>query len=256
MFFTDNNANRWNQVAMMGRIGTRMPSTSNTIECLNGHLNELTPRKNCFWGSLHRLAEMFTRKIESFEYCWRHNLRYEIHKARRRYRSIPDDRMAREITFFQTAPTRCMCGETVLACGMFRIDILCSHRIAHWHHDPQAPMERYGGAIAPEHWPISPRTAPLVCSDHWNSCQVTVEDYQGPSVASRTDAHRLEVDRLVRRIARDGNVTSANREDDIRTFVEANLSQSDEFALGESASFWTVHQQGLIHVQQFAHQPQ
>jgi hypothetical protein len=254
--YAGNSPDRWNQVAMIGRIGTGMPSTSNTIESLNGHLNEVTPRKNAFWGSLHRLAEMFTKKIGTFQSCWRHNFRYEVQKARRRFRFIPHERMTREITFFQTEADRCLCGETVLGCRMFGQDIPCSHRIAHWHHDSRVPRERNGGRTPPESRSLWPHVVPLSCHDHWASCHLTVEDFQGPSVAAPHDAHALEVDRLVRRIARDAKVTLANREDDIRTFVQANLVESDGFALGESASFWTVHQLALIHIRRLTRQRQ
>jgi hypothetical protein len=59
--YDDGDGTRWNQVAIMRRIDTHMPVTSNTIECLNSHPNGITPRHNTFWGLLHRIAEMFTK---------------------------------------------------------------------------------------------------------------------------------------------------------------------------------------------------
>jgi hypothetical protein len=61
---------RWRQVSMLERTDTRMPTTSNTIECLNGHLNGKTPRHNQFWGSLHRLRLMITQRIKHFLVVW------------------------------------------------------------------------------------------------------------------------------------------------------------------------------------------
>jgi hypothetical protein len=48
LMYNDGDGTRWDQVAMVRRIGTRMPATSNTVECFNGHLNGLTPRHNTF----------------------------------------------------------------------------------------------------------------------------------------------------------------------------------------------------------------
>jgi hypothetical protein len=46
--FADQDQRRWRQISMFARVGTRMPTTSNTIESLNGRLNEKTPRFNTF----------------------------------------------------------------------------------------------------------------------------------------------------------------------------------------------------------------
>jgi hypothetical protein len=48
---------------MLERLETKMPSTSNAIECLNGHMNESTPRSNTFSDSLHRIGMIFTEKM-------------------------------------------------------------------------------------------------------------------------------------------------------------------------------------------------
>jgi hypothetical protein len=65
---------RWCQVSMLERLETKMPRTSNAIECLNGHMNERTPRNNTLWGSLPRIGAIFTRKIAGFGACLRHNI--------------------------------------------------------------------------------------------------------------------------------------------------------------------------------------
>jgi hypothetical protein len=131
LLYNDGDGTRWNQVAMVRRIDTRMPATSNTIECLNSHLNGVTPRHNTFWGSLHRIAEMFTMRIEHFESCWRHNMVYEGHKAGNRYRHVHPDQMTKEMIFFETEATHCLCGETILGSQMYRYNSPCSHRVAH-----------------------------------------------------------------------------------------------------------------------------
>jgi hypothetical protein len=70
LLYNNGDETRWNQVAMVRRIDARMPATSNTVECLNGHLNAVAPRHDTSWGSLHRIAEMFTMRIERFGSRW------------------------------------------------------------------------------------------------------------------------------------------------------------------------------------------
>jgi hypothetical protein len=49
LLYNDGDGTRWNQVAMVGRIDTHMPTTSNTIECVNRHFNDVMPRHDTFW---------------------------------------------------------------------------------------------------------------------------------------------------------------------------------------------------------------
>jgi hypothetical protein len=241
LIYNDGDGTRWNQVAMVGRIGTCMPATSNTIECLNGYLNGVTPRHNTFWGSLHRIAEMFTMRIERFECCWRHNMTYEAHKAANRYRNVQSDQMRKEMIFFETDATECLCGETIFGSQMYRCDIPCSHRIAHWRCDPRHPRDRDGGDTPPEDRPGSLPTIALVAVDQWLSCQLTVEEYRPSALDPGREQYALDVHRLVKRIARDAHVSVSAKGEEIKAFVEANLHDTDEFVLGESISFWAVH---------------
>jgi hypothetical protein len=107
-----------------------MQTTSNVIECLNGHLNEVTPRYKKFWPAMHRLVEMFTRKIANCAQRFRYNILCEMRRALRRCRAVPYDRMEREIGFFETTLESCRCGETCLAERMYRMEGRCSHHLA------------------------------------------------------------------------------------------------------------------------------
>jgi hypothetical protein len=44
---------RWRQVWMIQRVDSRLPATMNALECFSRHCNEVTPRFNTFWGSMH-----------------------------------------------------------------------------------------------------------------------------------------------------------------------------------------------------------
>jgi hypothetical protein len=74
-------------------------------------------------------------------------------------------------------------------------------------------------------------------------CLVDVAVLQGPSLDPANAYHDHEVDRLVTKIARDAHAQTKKNE--IRAWVEDNLVESDEFAIGESLSFLAVHHAGI-----------
>jgi hypothetical protein len=120
---------QWPEVSMLARVDTKMPSTSNAIECLNGHMNENTPRDNTFWGSLHRIYAIFTEKITDFSDCLHHNVRHQRRLVYQRVRALDTDRMLCEIDFLESREDFCSCGETIFSSQMYRLDIPCSHRV-------------------------------------------------------------------------------------------------------------------------------
>jgi hypothetical protein len=175
LLYNGGDGTRWNQVAMVRGVDVGMPATSNTVECLNGHLNGVAPRHGTFLGSLHRVAEMFTVWIEHFGSCWQHNMVYEVHGAGDRHRRVHPDQMAKEMILFGTEAARCLCGEAILAGQMYRYNIPCGHRVAHWRRDPRDPWERDGGVMPPDHRAGSFRTIGLAAVNRWLSCEFTVE---------------------------------------------------------------------------------
>jgi hypothetical protein len=232
--FTDSGRTRWRQVSMLERVETRMPTTSNTIESLNGRLNEKTPRFNSFWGSLHRLREAIMKKTGNYFFSVKHNLSYAMVRAERRGQILPADRMRREMDFFETTAEHCLCGETVFASGMYRTDVLCSHRFRH------GLLEGFG-------FPPRPSSldgiTDLDVAMRWTSCGLKV-GIRPRSVLPPVDPPReAEVVRLVRLIVRDAH--AHRRRDEVKVFVERELGDSGEFALGESSSFLAVHRAGV-----------
>jgi hypothetical protein len=102
---------RWRQVSILERVGTNMPSTSDTIECMNGHLNEDTLRHNTFWVSQHRWTEAMAQKIGNFTHCVIHNTEYEFRKVGRRAAAVSEEQMTAELEYLR----RSICGCSALA---------------------------------------------------------------------------------------------------------------------------------------------
>jgi hypothetical protein len=42
-------AEHWQQGSMLERVPSRMPSTTNSLESIHGHLNAQTSGRNAFW---------------------------------------------------------------------------------------------------------------------------------------------------------------------------------------------------------------
>jgi hypothetical protein len=181
-------------------------------------------------------------------------MRYETQKARRHFHCVPDERMTREMIYYETSATTCLCGETVFGSAMYRTDIICSHRMAHWYRDPRHPSCREGGMIPPDKRAIPRQTYALIMAPEWSECVLTVDDYQSAAMDPGNEVHVWEVDRLVKRIAQDARFPVRARGDQIRAWVEAHFWVSDEFAVGESLSFLDLCQKGVIYIRDAAAQ--
>jgi hypothetical protein len=235
---TDQQGTRWRQVSMLERLNTNMPTTSNTIESLNGRLNAKTPRFNCFWGSLHRLREAIVNKTGRFQSSLSHNMCYEKRKANRRFENLPPERMTREIAFFYPdgRPQGCLCGEMAFARTLYRAEFFCSHRIAHWTRT-HGPFDK---VPEPEPAPVFLRPT---CS--WERCDVRLRFIDRPVFGPGDPARWKEVEYLTKLIVRDAHAQKIR--DEVFAFADANLDmESDEFALGQSASFLDLHRIGVV----------
>jgi hypothetical protein len=87
--------------------------------------------------------------------------------------------------------------------------------------------------MPPDHRASSFRTIGLAAVNQWLSCEFTVEKCEQSALDPGRGQYALDVQRLVRRIAKDACVPLSTRGEAIRDLVEANFHDTDEFALGE-----------------------
>jgi hypothetical protein len=120
---------RWQKVASMHKYHELLPTTTNCLESLNGHQNARTPRRNSFWGSLHRLATMIGHGINFFTPSVRHNFNSASRRAMTAMRSIGEIEMNLQIVQYQTdAQNRtCNCGLFWYFTRMYRTFLPCCH---------------------------------------------------------------------------------------------------------------------------------
>ena len=118
---------RWSEVSMIQRSQYNMPSTTNTIESTHGHLNEITPRRNCFFTSIYRLIMSIMSQIHNFNMKMHHNYRQVICDVKKT--KAKELHFEEKCHFYTTKLHSCNCGETVLYTNMFKVDVPCSHRL-------------------------------------------------------------------------------------------------------------------------------
>ena len=72
---------RWKQVSLYERIKKAMPSTTNSLESLHGHINADVPRRQNFFHSLKKLIKWLNSKIVNFSKLLKKNFKYSTDKG-------------------------------------------------------------------------------------------------------------------------------------------------------------------------------
>jgi hypothetical protein len=121
---------RWEAVSILTRVSTKMPSTTNTLECFNGRCNAMTPHFNTFCGSLHRIVDMVMGTTDRFSGCLRENYPYECREEVKRCCSVGAMKIQKEVAFSQTTPGRCTCWETNHLSAIDGVEMPDSHQMA------------------------------------------------------------------------------------------------------------------------------
>jgi hypothetical protein len=115
---------------MMERVPTGMLTTTNSLESTHGHLNERTPRRSAFWGSLHRIAQMMLMRSAELDSAIRHNFNEKVRSSFKRSIEMDPETMVRERNFYHTTRISCACGETLHLSRIYRIPVPSSHQNA------------------------------------------------------------------------------------------------------------------------------
>jgi hypothetical protein len=71
------------QCCLAFRLQYSIPTTTNSLESINGHINDLTPRNAHFWAELGRILFMFQNRFKSFFGAVRERFDGEILKMKK-----------------------------------------------------------------------------------------------------------------------------------------------------------------------------
>jgi hypothetical protein len=123
---------RWEQVSSITKTLEGIPTTTNCVESINGHRNEDTPRRNTFWGSMCRTARMIERGIGSFALSVRRNFNCAARREIRFMRSIGEQEMQMQRSFYQTDGEQrtCDCGTASGLTKIYGISFPGSHLLS------------------------------------------------------------------------------------------------------------------------------
>jgi hypothetical protein len=123
------NRERWAQVSIVQKIEDHLPSTTNSLESMNGHLNASVTRNNGFWPSLLRLTEHIEHGIQHFALSVKHNFNRATHKTWALAQSLDITEMNNQIAYFHSTKETWECVETLHVSTLYGIHIPCCHQM-------------------------------------------------------------------------------------------------------------------------------
>lgn len=127
-FYIEND-NRWEEVSMHRRIKYGMPSTTNTLEAMHGHLNKRTPRNNTFFRALLRINKNLNAKYSNIFERITHNYSYIKKVTLNKLQKYDNIEMNNMCEFYKTTEDHCECSDNKLVSANFGFDIPCCHRL-------------------------------------------------------------------------------------------------------------------------------
>jgi hypothetical protein len=107
------NTERWGQVSCMKKCDEWIPMTTNCLESLNGHANQLPPRPNILWASGTPIALIIGHGIQYFGAAARHNFDHANRRAFRLTRAIEEVEMNQQGQYYGPDVNKLTCGWSV-----------------------------------------------------------------------------------------------------------------------------------------------
>ena len=232
MQFSDGKINvidekRWNQVSLLSRIDLKMPSTTNSLESVHGHLNKKTPRNNSFWSSVNRLCTSFIIKTNLLNSRIQHNFEFLRGNTYKKLKTFTEDKMHLQLGFYATTVDKCSCGDNKLISAILGVDIPCCHRIAL-------------GAV----FPLCPKLD-ISLSNQWNELVYDFNELPPIIEVQKSDADDMVKKYVVNTIRR---YSCYSKRDEIEKYVNEryNPEQDDDiFIDGREASLIPLIYKGI-----------
>jgi hypothetical protein len=219
------NKERWEEVSMLERVKTGMPTTTNSLESLHGHLNAKTPRRNGFWQSLFRIESAMCTKSTRLWTSVQHNFANEVRKSYTRSVKLDRSTMQQEVRWYHSTQSSCNCGETNHLSVVYRVPMPCSHQ--------------YFLGIAK---PDVPQSFNLSFHETWQNCVLDLQHLERDA-PDETMEHIEYVQNIAYRNIK--RFSGSRKKEDIRRYVQQNLVLGEEFALGLPISVHQLISEGI-----------
>jgi len=106
-----------------------VPTTTNHIESIHGHLNEDTSRRKCLFTVLRKLTNYCIKCVKNFNKNVKRNYFRRIKRVLDLYSMFPSDVIDQEIISYNTNLKGCLCGKSYNGSSLFKSSIPCIHQI-------------------------------------------------------------------------------------------------------------------------------
>jgi hypothetical protein len=124
------NCDLFRQCCFAFRIQFSIPKTTNNLESLHSHINELKGRHNNFWCLVCALIHLFQHRYSHIREGVIHNYSFALHTISKSKTKINEATMNREITLYQMTEIKCNCDQYRKYSSSFGVKIPCRHQLA------------------------------------------------------------------------------------------------------------------------------
>lgn len=131
------------QVSMLFRIKFLMPSPTNSLESIYGHLNHRTPRRNYFYSPILRIITELNSKYTNLNQRINHSFGYLKNRTQDRLDISTKFHINIMCEHHHTTICSCLCGENKLESPNYSVDKLCSHRLSKGSTIPQCQKIKF-----------------------------------------------------------------------------------------------------------------
>jgi hypothetical protein len=112
------------------RIHLGIPKTTNSLESLHSHINELKSRHNNFWYLVYALIQLFQERYLNLTEGVVHNYQHALSNISKSKAKLTQNTMEREKILYQTTPLNCNCDQHRKFSALFGIAVPCRHQLA------------------------------------------------------------------------------------------------------------------------------
>jgi tetratricopeptide (TPR) repeat protein len=111
------------------RILKGIPKSTNHIESVHSHLNEIKVRHRNVWGSLYMILNLFRNRYSNIISAIQLNYKNSIEQIERSLHSMTSYELEMEFSIFNPSLSLCNCGQGTHFSQFYNVNIPCRHQL-------------------------------------------------------------------------------------------------------------------------------
>jgi hypothetical protein len=112
------------------RIQFGIPKTTNNLESLHSHINDLKGRHNNFWCLVCSLIDLFQERYSNFLEGVRHNYHVALSTILKSKNKLTHNTIERETILYRTTQLICNCDQYRKYSALFGVEVPCRYQLA------------------------------------------------------------------------------------------------------------------------------